>query len=124
MFIVGDEVKKVQTRVPYSIVIGCISNAIMMFAFVVTLLFTIGDVNLVANSPTGVPLVEVYYQATKSKAASTILTLLPVIVDLFSLFNAFASVSRLVWRFSQDNGLPFSGTFGYVLKALLMRFVR
>jgi len=68
----------------------------------------------VTNTPTGLPLLEVYYQATKSKPASIILTLLPVIIIFFSLFNAFASVSRLVWQFSRDNGLPFSSFFAYV----------
>ena len=117
-YVIGDKVKKVRTRVPRSIVVACISNAIMMFAFVIVLLFTIGDINLVANTLTGVPLVEVYYQATKSKGASTFLTLLAAIIIFFSLFNAFASVSRLVWQFSRDNGLPFSDTFAYVWKSL------
>ena len=114
----GDEVKKVRTRVPRSIAVAAVSNAIMLFAFVLCILFTIGDVDKVTNTPTGVPLIEVYYQATKSKPATNFLTILPAIVIFFSLFNAFASVSRLVWQFSRDNGLPFSKTFAYVCQSI------
>lgn len=110
----GDEVKKVRTRAPQSIIIATISNAIMLFAFVICLLFTIGNVELVTNTPTGIPLIEVYYQATNSKLASTILVLMPAIILEFSLFNCFASVSRLVWVFSKDKGLPFSRFFSAV----------
>jgi choline transport protein len=86
----------------------------MLFAFVICLLFTIGNVDLVTNTPTGVPLIEVYYQATNSKPATTFFTLMPVIIFLFALFNVFASVSRLIWVFSKDKGLPFSKFFSIV----------
>jgi hypothetical protein len=120
----GDEVKKVRTRVPHSIIIACVGNVIMLFAFVICLLYTIGNVDAVTNTPTGLPLLEVYYQATNSKPASIILTLLPVIIIFFSLFNAFASVSRLVWQFSRDNGLPFSSVFAYVRHMCLAQAIR
>lgn len=31
----------------------------------------------------------------------------------FTVFNIFASVSRLIWVFAKDKGLPFSRTFAY-----------
>jgi amino acid transporter len=104
----------VQTTVPQSIIIATISNFFMLFAYVICLLFTIGDVERVSNTPTGLPLIEVYYQATKSKSATNVLTLMPALVLLFTLFNDFASVSRLTCVFARDKGLPFSDTFSYV----------
>ena len=86
----------------------------MLFAFIICLLFTIGNVNQVASTPTGVPLIEVFYQATKSKSATNFLVAMPAIVLLFSLFNSFASASRLIWTFAKDKGLPFSRQFAYV----------
>ena len=103
-----------RTRAPQSIIIATISNAIMLFAFTICLLFTIGNVDQVTNTPTGVPLIEVFYQATNSKPATTFLTLMPVIIFLFAMFNVFASVSRLIWVFSKDKGLPFSNFFSAV----------
>ena len=106
--------KKVRIRIPRSIVIAAVTNSVMLFAFVICLLFTIGDIDQVENTPTGVPLIEVFYQATKSKTATNFLTCMPAIVLSFAMFNSFASVSRLIWRFAKDNGLPFSRHFAYV----------
>jgi choline transport protein len=87
-------------------------NSVMLFAFVICLLFTIGDVDQVTSNT--LPLIEVYYQATNSKPATNFLVLMPTIIILFALFNAFASVSRLIWAFAKDKGMPFSKTFAYV----------
>jgi amino acid transporter len=89
-------------------------NSIMQFAFMVTLMFCIGDVDRVVNTPTLLPIIEIYYQATKSKAATNLLVAMIALILFISLFNIFASVSRLAWAFSRDNGLPFSKTFSYV----------
>jgi amino acid transporter len=111
---IGDEVKRVRTRVPISIVSATASNAIMQFTFAICLLFTIGDITKVTNSTTGLPLVEVYYLATRSKPVSTILVVATAVVIAIAIFNVFASVSRLTWAFARDNGLPFASVFAKV----------
>lgn len=89
-------------------------NSVMQFAFMVTVMFCIGDVEQVANTPTLLPIIEVYYQATKSKHATNFLVVMMALILFLSLFNIFASVSRLTWAFARDKGLPFSNTFSYV----------
>lgn len=95
-------------------IIAVTFNSIMQFAFMVTVMFCIGDVDEVVNTPTLLPIIEVYYQATQSKAATNILVFMIAFILFISLFNIFASVSRLTWAFARDNGLPFSRTFSYV----------
>jgi choline transport protein len=89
----------------------------MLFAFVVLLLFTIGDVDTVSNTPTGIPLIVIFYEATNSKAATTFLVIMPTLVLFASTCNTFASVSRLIWTFAKDKGLPFSRQLSYVSNA-------
>jgi amino acid transporter len=108
----GDEVKDPQNRVPRSMIFSTVLNAIMQWAFVIAILFCIGDYDKVSASL--LPIVEVYYNATKSHTAATILVCLHGFVFTISLFNIFASVSRLVWAFSRDHGLPFERVFSYV----------
>jgi amino acid transporter len=108
----SDEVKKVRTRVPRSIILATIINSVMLFAFAITLLFCIGDIIKVSKA--GLPLIEVYYLATDSKVYTNILVAMPAIVIFFTVFNVFASVSRLIWVFAKDKGLPFSRQFSYV----------
>jgi len=86
----------------------------MEFAFIICLLFTIGNVDAVTNTNTGLPIVEVYYLATKSVAATNIFMVAIMIIAIVAVFNVFASVSRLTWAFARDNGLPFSSTFSKV----------
>ena len=110
----GAEVKRVRTRAPYSIILSTVSNAIMQFAFVICLMFTIGDINKVTNTNTGLPMIEVYYLATNSVAATNIF-IVPIFLIIFvAIFNNFASASRLTWAFARDHGLPFSTTFAKV----------
>jgi amino acid transporter len=110
----SDEVKRVKTRVPISIITATISNAVFQFAFLVCLLYTIGDITVVTNDPTGLPILQVYYQATNSKAWSSVLVAMLGFMLFFALFNILASVSRLTWAFACDRGLPFSDFFSTV----------
>ena len=89
----------------------------MQFCFVICLMFTIGNLNTVTNSDTGLPMIEVYYLATNSVAATNIFTVAIFLIVFVSLFNAYASVSRLTWAFARDNGLPFSKVFSKVSRS-------
>ena len=96
-----------------------IINATFGFAFIICLLFTIGDLETVLDSPTGYPIIEVYHQATQSKAGTNVMMTMIIIVVVVSCFNNLASVSRLTWAFAKDHGLPFADFFAYVRKPLI-----
>ncbi len=89
-------------------------NALQMFVFMTIVMYVIGDYQKVMTSPTGLPILEVYYQATKNKHATNILVFMIAFITFLCLFNVFTSVSRLVWSFATDKGLPFSTTFAKV----------
>jgi amino acid transporter len=110
----SDEVKAPRVRVPRSMIMSVAMNWVMQFAFVVTLLFCIGDIDKVANTPTGMPMIEVYNEALQSKSGTTFLMVVIAVIAVIAMFNMIASVSRLVWAFSKDKGLPFSATFSHV----------
>ena len=74
----------------------------MQFAFGICLTYTIGDVNAVTNTNTGLPMIEVYHQATNSAGATTVLIVAIALVLLVTLFNTLASTSRLTWSFARD----------------------
>lgn len=108
----GDEVKKVRTRVPRSMIIACTVNSAMLIVFATILLFYMGPLDDVLDTP--LPLLWIIYSITGSKVAANVLISLIAIIFFLALFNIFASVSRLVWVFARDNGLPFSSFFAYV----------
>lgn len=104
--------KKVRTRVPRSIIIACVANSIMLIIFATILLFYMGPLDDIIATP--LPILWVVYNITGSKAAANVLIIMIAVLVFLALFNIFASVSRLVWVFARDNGLPFSDFFAYV----------
>jgi choline transport protein len=108
----SDEVKRARVRVPRSMIFSVVVNGTMQFLYMVTVLFTIGDVGLVTASP--LPIIEVYYQATGSRAATNLFIFMLLYIIFVSFFNVLASVSRLIWAFSRDDGLPLSCVFARV----------
>jgi len=110
----SDEVKNVETRVPWSIISAVISNSVLQFAFVLTVLYRIGKIETVLGDTTGLPIIQVYYQATGSKAWTNVLIATLAIMMFFCLSNTLVSVSRLTWAFARDRGLPFSNFFAYI----------
>ncbi|KAK1522373.1 LPXTG-domain-containing protein [Colletotrichum costaricense] len=108
----SDEVRKARTRVPRSVILACVVNSVMLFVFVTILLFYIGPLDDLSTAP--LPLIYVIYNATGSKAASNTLVSLVAVIIFFASFNMLASVSRLVWMFANDKGLPFSRFFSHI----------
>ncbi|KAF2679390.1 amino acid transporter [Lentithecium fluviatile CBS 122367] len=108
----SDEVVRARTRVPRSMITSVVLNATMQFVYMLTVLFCIGDVEIVSADP--LPIIQVYYQATGSKPATNLFVSMLAIIIFVSFFNVFASVSRLAWAFSRDHGLPFSRVFAKV----------
>ncbi|KAJ9640086.1 hypothetical protein H2199_006320 [Coniosporium tulheliwenetii] len=111
----SQEMKDAPKKVPISMVLGVVINTVLAFGFVLTLLFFIGDIERVGMTTTGYPVIELYYQATGSKAGATVLTCFIIIPAAVCQFNLFASVIRLVWAFARDNGLPFSNFLAIAL---------
>lgn len=89
-------------------------DGVFALAIMITILFCLGPLDEALDTPTGYPIIQVFYVATKSKAAATTLMSLTIFSGIVSLFNGLASTTRLTWAFAKDNGLPFSHFFSYV----------
>ena len=110
----SDEVKDAPKKVPLSMVYGLTINGIMALAFMITLLYTLGDPTTALTTPTGYPIIQVAYGATGSKAATVVLCCFIIFNGMVAMFSSLASVSRLTWAFARDRGLPFPNFFGRV----------
>ncbi|KAH7125504.1 amino acid/polyamine transporter I [Dendryphion nanum] len=108
-----DETEEPRKQVPRAMVFATSSNAVMQFIFCIVLMFCIGDTEAITRNPF-LPITEVFYSATGSKAASTVMVIMMVSICQISNFNVVASVSRLVWAFARDKGLPFNDYFTYI----------
>jgi hypothetical protein len=108
-FVVAEEVYNASTVVPWAIVATIMVNGVLGLALLIALLFCLGDVTAALNTPTGFPFIEIFAQATNSNAGATTMTCLILLLLAASGSGCMATASRLLWSFSRDNAVPFSG---------------
>lgn len=89
-------------------------NAVSGFAMLVTVCFTMGDVQDILSTATGYPFIQVFYNATNSLPGTNAMTAIIILTLTASSITEVATASRQLWSFARDRGLPFSEFFGYV----------
>ncbi|PHH89910.1 hypothetical protein CDD83_4973 [Cordyceps sp. RAO-2017] len=77
------------------------------FVFLSCLLFCVRDMDRVINASYG-PLLQIYMDATKSKAGSACLLMFPIVGMVFTLTTLMCASSRMSYAFARDRGMPFS----------------
>ena len=93
---------------------GVIVDGALGFLMVITLCFTLGDVQNILATPTGYPFIQIFYNTTQSYTATNVMTTIIIIVLTSSVISTVATSSRQLWSFARDGGLPFSHTIAIV----------
>jgi amino acid transporter len=82
------------------------------------MLFCLVDAETVLATPTGMPIVELIFQATKSRAAATILSLMLSVCFINGTNASITSVSRLLYAMARDRGIVFHNYFSHIQSGL------
>ncbi|RTE85178.1 hypothetical protein BHE90_000340 [Fusarium euwallaceae] len=104
----SEEMERAEMGVPRAMVGSILINGTLGFGFLVALLFCMGDIESALNTPTGFPIIQIFYNITGSIAAATALTSAVTIMAALSTVPLITSAARLMWAFARDQGLPFS----------------
>ncbi|PSN74538.1 amino acid permease [Corynespora cassiicola Philippines] len=84
------------------------------FIFMIVLLFVSGgDTESIISSSAG-PLLQILYNATRSRAGAVCLLIFPLVCLLFATTSIMTTSSRMVYAFARDGGLPASNFFARV----------
>ena len=110
----AEEVQNASTIVPWCMICTILLNGTLGFAIVLAFCFCIGDLNNALTSPTGYDFIEVFYNATNSNAATSVMTSVLITLVTCASFGFLASSSRQTWAFARDRGLPYSDYLAYV----------
>ena len=105
----AEEIKNAEVVVPWSMVTTTVLNGALGFGIVIAVLFVTTDITAALNSPTGVlgyPFMQIFYDATGSKAGASVMIAVIIIMDAAGTIAFLATASRLVWAFARDGGLP------------------
>lgn len=109
-----EELKDASKQAPRAMVLSVYIGAVTGFIFLIAVCFCIGDITTVANTPTLVPLIQIYFDSTNSTVGSCILASLIVVIDLGCANALLAEGSRSLYAFARDRGLPFSSLISKV----------
>ena len=110
----GEEVQNSAVLVPRAMIWSMVLSGALCFGFSVAVLFSIGDITQALQSPTGFPIIEIFYNTTQSYRATNAMTAALIMSMIFSALGLVASASRFAWAFARDDGLPFSKFFSHV----------
>ncbi|KAK3710249.1 hypothetical protein LTR37_010470 [Vermiconidia calcicola] len=104
----SEEIKDAASTLPRAIMWSTYLNAFLGFLMVITLIFTWGDAEEIAKSPTGYPFIQILYNVTNSRAAADVLSSILIITLTASVIACVATASRQLWAFARDQGVSFS----------------
>ncbi|KAL2424387.1 Choline transport protein [Exophiala dermatitidis] len=110
----SEEAYDAPKNVPRAMIWSVVINGTAAFAYILTILYAITDTDAVFETPTGYPIIAVFLQATNSQKGATAMMTAVVLVFTMNLFGCMASVSRLIWAFARDKGLPCSRVFSHI----------
>jgi choline transport protein len=85
LIITVDEAKDAPKVIPWSMFLSVSIN--FGFAFIICLLYCLENYEVVSTSPTGLPIIKAYYEATKSKEATNVLIALIFIMYTIGNLN-------------------------------------
>ncbi|GMF76276.1 unnamed protein product [Aspergillus oryzae] len=80
------------------------TNAVLAYAIVICMLFTMGSVEDALNA--SFPIIEICQHATGSTQAATAMVCGLLVLGLSVTLASIASASRLTWAWARDGALP------------------
>lgn len=102
----AEEITHASLTVPRAIMASTTLNGMMGIAVAVVLAFTVTDIKDVFTADSNYPILDVLGRITNSKSGATTLMIVSVMIALNTTTTSLACVSRLLWSFSRDRGVP------------------
>ncbi|KAM0554747.1 hypothetical protein ACHAPJ_006819 [Fusarium lateritium] len=92
----SEEMQNPETGVPYAMVGSVVLNGLLGFAFLIALLFCMGDMTAALETTTGFPIIEIFYNITGSIRASTAMSSAVVLMASLATIPLLASAARVI----------------------------
>ncbi|EGX90158.1 amino acid permease 2 [Cordyceps militaris CM01] len=103
----AEEVRDAAKTIPKIMLVGFGINMTLIFLTLLTFCYHIVDIPTALDDPTGYPGVWVIRQSMSQPWLNILLAVI-LILEVFGELSYFAAVSRDLFAFARDNGLPFS----------------
>lgn len=104
----AEEVHGADRVIPIAILGTVTIGMVTSLTYSIAMFFSITDLEAITNGGTGMPILDIYYQALRNKAGALCLGALIFFTACGCTISSHTWQARLCWSFSRDNGLPFS----------------
>ncbi|KAH8434521.1 putative choline transport protein Ctr [Aspergillus melleus] len=102
----AEEVPQPEKNIPIAIMATVGIGFVTSWTYCVSMFFGLNDLGKLLNSATGVPILELYYQALDNVAGAIVLETLLLVTGMGCLIACHTWQSRLAWAFARDRGMP------------------
>lgn len=103
----SEELRDAAWVLPRAMLTTAVVNYFLGIFMTITLMFVLGDIDKALSSPTGMPYVEVIYNATQSKGATIAMLVVTILLLVACTINQVTTSSRQLFAFARDGGMPF-----------------
>ncbi|KAH0613863.1 uncharacterized protein H6S33_005749 [Morchella sextelata] len=110
----AEEVPRPERNIPFAIMGTVAIGFFTAFIYSISMFFSMNNLDELVFSSTLVPILELYYQATGSKAGATFLEFMICFTGLGCQIACHTWQARLCWSFARDRGLPGSHLWSQV----------
>lgn len=110
----AEEIRDAGLVLPRATMWSILMNGGFGWIMMITFAFTAGDPLNILDSPTGYPFVQAFFNATRSRAGTSVMVAIMIVNTTSSVISTLATVSRQLWSFGRDRGIPFSNFVAYV----------
>jgi choline transport protein len=104
----SEEMPDPAVGVPRAMIGSLVLNGVLGFAFILVVLFCMGDIASVFETNTGFPIIQVFVNVTGSNGAATAMSTAIVLMATLATIPLVASAARTLWSLARDNAFPFS----------------
>lgn len=118
LFTLAEEIKDASLVLPRAMMWTVFINGILGYVMLITFCFCLGDVDSILSNPDVMPFVQVFLNATNSKAGTSVMTTIVIILTTCGCITNVATASRQMFAFARDDGLPFSRFLSHVSQNL------
>ncbi|KAJ3539973.1 hypothetical protein NM208_g5263 [Fusarium decemcellulare] len=110
----AEEIRNPEKMIPIAIMGTVGIGFVTSFCFIISMLFSLTDFESVSMTVTGVPMLELFYQALRHKGGAIVLETFIICTGVGCLIACHTWSSRICWSFARDGGVPYSNVLSKV----------
>ncbi|MCJ1314942.1 hypothetical protein MMC15_000256 [Xylographa vitiligo] len=110
----AEEVHRPEKMIPIAIMGTVAIGFVTAWFYSVSMFFSMQSLEDLFSTLTGVPILQLYYQALSNTAGAIFLETMIIATGVGCLIASHTWQSRLCWSFARDRGVPFAGFLSHV----------